>query len=132
MHPATIRTLQTDGGRYRFSTDRALQTEFPASGDIKEDSHGIPYLDCCWIDRRLARGPSYERRRIRHTGRHRSRHPRRPCGGLGLRDFGHLARGRLDWFNHCGIYWRGDFGLDYSPAEESLKWNFCSALLSTP
>src|SRR5216683_1535095 len=124
MHFATIRSLQIDGGRYTFSIDRGLQIEFPASGDIKEDRHGIPYLDCCWIDRRLARGPGYERRRVRHSGRHHSRHPRRPPGGLGLRTFGNLARRGHDWFNHCGIYWRGDFGRDYSPTEESLKWTF--------
>ena len=42
-------------------------------------------------------------------------------GRLDLRTFWNLAWWRADWLHHCGICGRGNFGLDYPLAKESLN-----------
>src|SRR5580693_4379808 len=58
---------------------------------LNRGHYGIHYLDFGGINRRLARWPGYERRRLRRTSRHLARNRRRPHRRLGLWPSGYLA-----------------------------------------
>src|SRR5271157_2511849 len=81
-------------------------------------------MDRGWTDRRLACRAGDEGGRLRCSGGHHSRHPRRPCGRVDLRALGNLAGRRDDRLHHLGLRWRGDFGLAYPLDQESLSGAF--------
>src|ERR1700732_1762417 len=89
--------------------------------DVKEDKYGISGLDCYGIDRRLARWPSHERRRLRRACGHHFRHTWRAPRRLALWTDGDLAGRRDGRLDHRRIYWRRNFGRDYAPNQKGIR-----------
>src|SRR5262249_10459113 len=108
-------------GKRIVSLDPGRSTSIiPRRAWPKGAEHGNSRLDCGWFNCWLAGWSGYEGWWLRHGRGHHSWTPRWGPGRLDFREARSVNRWRHDRLNHRRVYWRRDFGRDYTFVEKIL------------